>query len=108
MLRLGPPKKKLFRALDCLYALIRCMFDFVQEMGDLKLALYGAGTITHYISLLVLICDAETWSPKKKIKLFRTLDCLIYALIGCLTLYKRWETESWPFKGLVSPKISLP
>ena len=78
MQRLGPPKKKkLFRTLDCLYALIRCMFDFLQEMGDLKLALYGAGTITHYISLLVLICDAKTWSPKKKIKLFRTLDCLM-------------------------------
>ena len=44
------------------------MFDFVQEMGDLKLALYGAGTITHYISLLVLICDAKTWSPKKENK----------------------------------------
>ena len=77
MLSLGLPKKKLFRTLDCLYALIKYMFDFVQEMGDLKLALYGAGTITHYSSLLVLICDAKTWSPKKKIKLFRTLDCLM-------------------------------
>ena len=44
------------------------MFDFVQEMGDLKLALYGAGTITHYISLLVMICYAKTWSPPPKKK----------------------------------------
>ena len=66
------------------------VLDFVQEMGDLKLALYGVG-VTQTISSLVLICDAKTWSPKKRIKLFGTLDCL-YALIGCWTLYKRWET----------------
>ena len=69
------------------------MFDFVQEMGDLKLALYGAGIITHYISLLVLICDAKTWSPPHQ-KKNETVSApgLSYALIGCLTLYKRWET----------------
>ena len=66
------------------------VLDFVQEMGDLKLALYGVG-VTQTISSLVLICDAKTWSPEKRIKMFRTLDCL-YALIGCETLYKRWET----------------
>ena len=49
----------------------------------------------------------KTWFPKKRVKLFRTLDCL-YVLIGCLTLYKRWETWSWPFKGLVSPRKFLP
>ena len=43
------------------------MLDFVQEMGDLKLALYGVG-VTQTISSLVLICDAKTWSPKKRIK----------------------------------------
>ena len=39
------------------------MFDFVQEMGDLKLALLGAG-VTQNISSLVLIYDAKTWSQK--------------------------------------------
>ena len=51
------------------------VLDFVQEMGDLKLALYGVG-VTQTISSLVLICDAKTWSPKKRIKMFRTLDFL--------------------------------
>ena len=45
--------------------------------------------------------------PKREKKLFRTLDCL-YTLSGRLTLYKRWETKSWPLKGSVSPKKSLP
>ena len=67
------------------------MFDFVQEMGDLKLALYGAGTITHYISLLVLICDAKTWSPPKK-NSFGHWTVFICWSDACLTLYKRWET----------------
>ena len=40
---------------------------------------------------------------KKRIILFQPLNCL-YALIGCLTLYKRWETKCWSFKGSVSPK----
>ena len=43
------------------------VLDFVQEMGDLKLALYGVG-VTQTISSLVLICDAKTWSPQKKNK----------------------------------------
>ena len=47
--------------------------------------------VTLYNSSLVLICDAKIWSPKKGEKLFQILDCL-YALIRCLTLYKRWET----------------
>ena len=40
---------------------------------------------------------------KKRIILFQPLNCL-YELIGCLTLYKRWETKCWSFKGSVSPK----
>ena len=68
MQRPGPPKKKikLFRTLDCLLCADRVL-DFVQEMGDLKLALYGVG-VTQTISSLVLICDAKTWSPKKENK----------------------------------------
>ena len=66
------------------------VLDFAQEIRDLKLALSGVG-VTQTISSLVLICDAKTWSPKKRIQLFRTLGCLS-ALIGCWTLYKRWET----------------
>ena len=65
------------------------VFDFVQEMGDIKLASQEAG-VTQNISSLVLICDAKTWSLKERIKLFWTMDCL-YVLIRCLTLYKRWE-----------------
>ena len=45
--------------------------------------------VTQKISSLFWICDAKTWSPKKSIKLLRTLDCL-NVLIRCLTLYKRW------------------
>ena len=43
------------------------MFDFVQEMGDLKLTCKGVGFTLHN-SFLVLICDAKTWSPKKEEK----------------------------------------
>ena len=39
------------------------VFDFLQEMGDLKLTLKGVG-VTQQISSLVLICDATTWNPK--------------------------------------------
>ena len=67
------------------------VFDFVQEMGDLKLALSGI-SVTLHNSFLVLICDAIDLVPPKK-KLFWTLDCL-YALMGCLTLYKRWVNKS--------------
>ena len=45
------------------------VFDFVQEMGDIKLASQEAG-VTQNISSLVLIFDAKTWSLKKRIKLF--------------------------------------
>ena len=90
MLRLGPKKENKTVWDTGLSLCADRVLDFVQEMGDLKLALYGVG-VTQTISSLVLICDAKTRSPKKKVKLFRTLDCL-YALIGCLTLYKRWET----------------
>ena len=38
--------------------------------------------------------------PKKRIKLFWTLDCF-YVAIRCLTLYKRWETKCWVLKGSV-------
>ena len=70
-------KMKQFRPLDCLVCADR-VFDFVQEMGDLKLTLKGVG-VTQTISSLVLICDAKTWSPKKKMKQFRPLDCLVGA-----------------------------
>ena len=43
------------------------VFDFVQEMGDLKLTLKGVG-VTQQISSLVLICDATTWSQNKRNK----------------------------------------
>ena len=70
-------KMKQFRPLDCLVCADR-VFDFVQEMGDLKLTLKRVG-VTQTISSLVLICDAKTWSPKKKMKQFRPLDCLVCA-----------------------------
>ena len=45
------------------------VFDFVQEMGDLKLTLKGVG-VTQQISSLVLqlICDATTWSQNMRNK----------------------------------------
>ena len=43
------------------------LFDFLQEMGDLKLTLKGVG-VTQQIPSLVLICDATTWSPNKRNK----------------------------------------
>ena len=79
-------EKKLFRTLGCLHVLIRCL----TLPKRLKLAHKGVG-VTQQIPSLVLICDAKTWSLENRNKLFQTLDCL-YALIGCLTLYKRWET----------------
>ena len=88
MLRLGPKKENKTVWDTGLSLCADRVLDFVQEMGDLKLALYGVG-VTQTISSLVLICDAKTWSPKKRIKMFRTLDCF-YALIECWTLYKRW------------------
>ena len=39
---------------------------------------------------LDLWCEDLVWGKKKE-KLFWSLDCL-YALIRCLTLYRRWET----------------
>ena len=71
------------------------MFDFVQEMGDLKLTHLGVGFTPHN-SFLVLICDAKTWSPKKEEKTDSDTGLSLCA------------DQSWPFKGLVSPKQSLP
>ena len=45
------------------------VFEFVQEMVDIKLASQEAG-VTQNISSLVLIFDAKTGSLKKRIKLF--------------------------------------
>ena len=82
-------REKLFWILDCLYALIRYLTLY--KRWELKTDPLTRVGVTLYNSSLVLICDAKTWSPKKRKKLFRILDCL-YALIRCLTLYKRWET----------------
>ena len=47
------------------------VFDFVKEMGDLKLTCKGVG-VTLQNSSLVFIYDAETWSQKKKINISET------------------------------------
>ena len=60
-----------------------------------------------FLLTLTVASETKTWSPKKQVKLVLKLDS-VYALIGFLTLYKRWETKSWPFKGLLSPKQSFP
>lgn len=60
-----------------------------------------------FLLTLTVASVTKTWSPKKQVKLVLKLDS-VYALIGFLTLYKRWETKSWPFKGLLSPKQSFP
>ena len=67
MLRLGPKKENKTVWDTGLSLCADRVLDFVQEMGDLKLALYGVG-VTQTISSLVLICDAKTWSPPKKNK----------------------------------------
>ena len=51
------------------------VFDLVQMMEDIKLAAQEVG-VTQKISSLVLICDAKTWTLKKRIKLFWTMDYL--------------------------------
>ena len=51
------------------------VFDFVQMMEDIKQATQEVG-VTQKISSLVLICDAKTWTLKKRIKLFWTMDYL--------------------------------
>ena len=51
------------------------VFDFIQMMEDIKLATQEVG-VTQKISSLVLICDAKTWTLKKRIKLFWTMDYL--------------------------------
>ena len=68
---------------------------------------------------IVFMCCTEVWiftdfdgglwnkDLKKQVKLVLKLDS-VYVLIGFLTLYKRWESKSWPFKGLLSPKQSFP
>ena len=90
MQRLGP-KKEDKTVLDNGLLCADQVFDFVQEMGGIKLTFKGLVSPKE-ISSLVLICDAKTWSPPplKKKKLFWTVYCL-HVLIGCLTLYRRWE-----------------
>ena len=62
MQRFGPPKKNK-TVLDTGQSLCTDqMFDFVQEMGDLKLAPQGVGVTLHN-PFLVLIYDAKTWYP---------------------------------------------
>ena len=82
--------------------------DSEQEMGVLELTLNRV-SFTQRISSLVSICDAKTWSQKKKEKemqwvcwLFWPLDCL-YVLNREWTLCKRWVTKSWPTKESVLP-----
>ena len=73
--------------------------DFVQELWVTLELIHKGVSFTQQISSLVLICDAKTWSHKKKEKqwvcwLFQPLDCL-YALNREWTLYKRWVTDQW-------------
>ena len=58
-----------------------------------------------------LICDAKSWSHKKKNEKDMQWVCLLFQPRDCLyapnrewTLFKRWVTKSWPTKELVSPK----
>ena len=106
----------LFRPLDCLYALNREWALYKRWVTDQwELITHKGVSFTQQISSLALICDAKTWSHKKKEKekqwvcwLFRPLDCL-YALNREWTLYKRWVTKSWsPTKESVPPNKSLP
>ena len=62
MQRFGPPKKNKTVSDTGQSLCTDQMFDFVQEMGDLKLATQGVGVTLHN-SFLVLIYDAKTWSP---------------------------------------------
>ena len=60
MQRLGPQKKRKKTVLDTGLSLCADqVFDFVKEMGDLKLTCKGVG-VTLQNSSLVLICDAKT------------------------------------------------
>ena len=61
------------------------VFDFVQEMGDLKLTLKGVG-VTQQISSLVLICDATTWSPNKRNKTVSDTGLSVGAII-CIIIF---------------------
>ena len=61
------------------------VFDFVQEMGDLKLTLKGVG-VTQQISSLVLICDATTWSPNKRNKTISDTGLSVGARI-CIIIF---------------------
>ena len=104
----------LFWPLDCLYALNREWTLYKRWVTDQwRLITHKGVRFTQQISSLALICDAKTWSHKKKEKqwvcwLFRPLDCL-YALNREWTLYKRWVTKSWsPSKESVPPNKSLP
>ena len=65
------------------------VFDFVQEMGGIKLTLQGVG-VTQKSLFLSLGLWCKDLVPRKRMKLFWTMDCL-HVLIRCLTLYKRWE-----------------
>ena len=66
------------------------VFDFVQVMGEIKLTLQGVGVTQKNLFLSLDLLFKDLVPPKKRVKLFRTMDCL-YALIRCLTLYKRWD-----------------
>ena len=75
--------------------------DFIEEnMGDQELTLKGV-SFTKQILSLVLICNTQTWSPKKKekemqwvCKKFQPVDC-VHTLNREWTLYKRmWVTKS--------------
>ena len=68
------------------------VFDFVQEMGDLKLTLKGV-SVTQQISSLVLICDATTWSPNKRNKTVSDTGLSVGARI-CIIIF----CYCWSFK----------
>ena len=92
MQRLGPPtQKKKKTVLDSGLSLCTdWVFDFVQEMGDIKLAPQEAGVIQE-ISSLVLNCNANTRFPQKEDKNVLENGLSLCFMIGCLTLCKWWE-----------------
>ena len=91
MQRLGPTKKKekekqwvcwLFRPLDCLYALNREWTLYKRWVTDQwRLITHKRVSFTQQISSLALICDAKTWSHKKKGK-GKAVSVLIVSATG--------------------------
>ena len=92
MQRLGPTKKKkekekkwvywLFRPLDCLYALNREWALYKRWVTDQwELITHKGVSFTQQISSLALICDAKTWSHKKKGK-GKAVSVLIVSATG--------------------------